>query len=328
MQWTTSFEIPSAEPKIDHQSILFSIGSCFSTIIGEKLQVRKFHLLNNPFGILFNPVSICKAMGDAILDIPMNTDMVLIRDGLNLHFDMHSDIAAYSKDSLAKLIQKRQQVTKANLEKASHVIITFGTSWVYTYGDSDQIVANCHKQPASLFKKRLLRMEEILNAFSHFHESLKKINPQVQVILTLSPVRHIKDGLPENQVSKSMLRLACHELSHSHSDIHYFPSYEIQMDELRDYRFYKEDLVHPTQQAEDYIWEKFKKTWVNPAIFPIIEEIESIIRDLSHRPFNVDSPGHLKFLENLQKKLERFSKDFDFSKELDQLRKLIQHRGI
>ncbi len=327
MQWYTPFEIPSFEPKIDHQSILFSIGSCFSTLIGDKLQNRKFHMLNNPFGTLFNPVSICQVLEDSIQERPVNTDLILVQDGLYLHFGMHSDVVAYSKESLDKLIQKKQHASKSQLDKASHILITLGTAWVFEFGSSDQIVANCHKQPAELFNKRLLRMEEILKSFSHLHQLLQNTNPTAQLILTVSPVRHIKDGVQENQVSKSLLRIACHEFSQAFRNVQYFPSYEIMMDELRDYRFYKEDLVHPTTQAEDYIWEKFKAAWISPKTYPLIREFEGIRRDLAHKPFNPESPAHLKFLENLQKKLERYSRDFDFSKEIDMLRKQVQYRG-
>jgi hypothetical protein len=144
--------------------------------------------------------------------------------------------------------------------------------------------------------------------------------------LTVSPVRHTKDGVPENQLSKSLLRLACNDISESFDHVHYFPSYEVMMDELRDYRFYKSDMIHPTDQAEDYIWERFKNSWIDPKSFATIQEVENIRRELAHRPFNPDSPAHIKFLENLQKKLERLSRSFDFSKEMDQLRKQVDYR--
>lgn len=327
MQWTLSFDIPQGETKISHRSSIFSIGSCFSTTIGEKLNERKFPILNNPFGTLFNPVSMAQVMEDAILEMPINTDMMLVRDGLYLHFGMHSDVVAYSQDSLERLIHKKQQQSKQVLEKATHLLITFGTAWVYEYGNSGQIVANCHKQPGELFENRLLHPDEIQKAFSSFFNILRQINPKVKVLLTVSPVRHTKDGIPENQLSKSVLRLAAHDLTETYDFVEYFPSYEIMMDELRDYRFYKEDLIHPSPQAEDYIWERFKQTWIDPKTYPLIQEFESIKKDLAHRPFNPDSPAHMKFLDNLQKRLEKYSRDFDFSKEMDQLRKQVNYRG-
>lgn len=327
MQWTTSFDIPEGGKKIGFQRAVLSIGSCFSTMIGDKLAERKFHVLNNPFGTVFNPVSMAQLMEDALLEMPINTDMILIRDGLYLHFGMHSDVAAYSVDSLERLIHKKQQHTRQVLESASHLLITFGTSFVYEFGESGQIVANCHKQPASLFEKRLLHPDEIQKAFSSFFNILKEINPDIEVVLTVSPVRHTKDGIPENQLSKSILRLAAHDLSETYDFVTYFPSYEIMIDELRDYRFYKEDMIHPSAQAEEFIWERFKQAWVEPQTFGLIQEFEAIKRDLGHRPFNPDSPAHMKFLDNLQKRLERYSKDFDFSKEMDLLRKQVQYRG-
>ncbi|AFL84870.1 GSCFA family protein [Belliella baltica DSM 15883] len=326
MQWTTSFDIPEFQPKINHQSSLYAIGSCFSTMIGEKLHDRKFNVLNNPFGTLFNPISITQVLEDALLEMPVNTDMVLIRDAVYLHFGMHSDVSGYSKDSLERLIHKKQQQTKKQLENATHLLITFGTAWVYEYGSSGQIVANCHKQPGDLFEKRLLNLEEIHKTYIGFINMYREFNPNANIILTVSPVRHTKDGIPENQLSKSLLRLACHDIAESFDHVHYFPSYEIMMDELRDYRFYKSDMIHPTEQAEDYIWEHFKNSWIDPKSFTTIQEVESIRRELAHRPFNPDSPAHMKFLENLQKKLERLSRSFDFSKEMDQLRKQVDYR--
>jgi hypothetical protein len=327
MLWTTSFDIPEGESKINHHKPIFSIGSCFSTMIGEKLAERKFPILNNPFGTLFNPISIAQVMEDAALEMPINTDMILVRDGLYLHFGMHSDVVAYSQDSLERLIHKKQQQTKQVLENASHILITFGTAWIYEYGNDGQIVANCHKQPADLFEKRLLHPDEIQKSFSGFFNILRQINPDVQVLLTVSPVRHIKDGIPEDRLSKSILRLAAHDLTETYDFVKYFPAYEIMMDDLRDYRFYKEDMIHPNAQAEGYIWERFKTAWVDSKAFPLILEFEGIKRDLAHRPFNPDSPAHIKFLDNLQKKLERYSRDFDFSKEMDLLRKQVHSRG-
>jgi hypothetical protein len=327
MLWTTSFDIPEGESKINHHKPIFSIGSCFSTMIGEKLAERKFPILNNPFGTLFNPISIAQVMEDAALEMPINTDMILVRDGLYLHFGMHSDVVAYSQDSLERLIHKKQQQTKQVLENASHILITFGTAWIYEYGSDGQIVANCHKQPADLFEKRLLHPDEIQKSFSGFFNILRQINPDVQVLITVSPVRHTKDGIPEDRLSKSILRLAAHDLTETYDFVQYFPAYEIMMDDLRDYRFYKEDMIHPNAQAEEYIWERFKTAWVDPKTFPLILEFEGIKRDLAHRPFNPDSPAHIKFLDNLQKKLERYSRDFDFSKEMDLLRKQVHSRG-
>lgn len=327
MQWTTSFDIPEGENKINHQSSVFSIGSCFSSMISEKLSERKFRVLNNPFGTIFNPIALAQLMEDSILEMPINNEVMLVREGLYLHYGMHSDVVALSQDSLERLIHKKQQHTKQVLESASHIILTFGTAWVYEHLETGQVVANCHKQPAKYFEKRLLHPDEIQKAFSGFFNILRQVNADVQVLLTVSPVRHTKDGIPENQLSKSILRLAAHDLTETYDFIQYFPSYEIMIDELRDYRFYKEDLIHPNVQAEDIIWEKFKKSWVDPASFSLIQEFEGIKRDLAHKAFNPDSPAHMKFLDNLQKKLERYSRDYDFSKELDALRKQLQYRG-
>jgi hypothetical protein len=327
MQWTLTFNIPESQTKIDYQSSVLSIGSCFSTMIGGKLSDRKFQVLDNPFGTLFNPISIVHVMEDALLDMPINQAMMLERERLFLHYGMHSDIAAYSKDSLIKLIRKKQQQTKKALQSVSHLLITFGTAWIYESLTDEQIVANCHKQSSGNFKKRLLTKEEILKSVSGFIKILERFNNNIQIVLTVSPVRHTKDGIPENQISKSLLRWVTYELENMYDHVHYFPSYEIMMDELRDYRFYKEDLIHPNEIAEDYIWQRFKKTWIDPKAFPLIDDFEKIRKDLAHKAFNPDSPAHMKFLDNLQKRIESYKGKFDFSKEMDLLRKQLQYRG-
>jgi hypothetical protein len=327
MDWNIPFEIPEFNPKINHQSVLFCIGSCFSSVIGEKLADRKFNVSTNPFGTIFNPISIVHLLEDSLLEMPFKREMAVSQDGLILHYGMHSDVVAYSVDSFEKLVQKKQLSARNQLEKATHLIITFGSSWIYELKSNQHIVANCHKQPAHLFEKRLLTADEIYKAYINFFNLIHEINPKLEVILTVSPVRHLKDGVIENQISKSLLRVACHDLCSSFAFVNYFPSYEIMMDELRDYRFYKEDLIHPTFQAEEYIWEKFKNSWIDPSTYALIMEVEQIKRDLNHRAFNPDSQAHLKFLENLQKKIEKLSRNFDFSKEMDLLRKKVQSRG-
>ncbi|MCH7400907.1 GSCFA domain-containing protein [Belliella kenyensis] len=326
MQWTTTFDIPEAQAKIDHHAHIYTVGSCFSTMIGEKLADRKFDVVNNPFGTLFNPLSISKVLEDSILELEIDEDMILSRDGLYLHYGMHSDVSAYSKDSLKRLIHKKHVQTKNQLENASHLMITFGTAWVYELVEEKQLVANCHKQPGHFFKKRLINLEEIHKIYIGLIQLLKECNPHIHVVLTVSPVRHVKDGIISDQLSKSLLRLACHQIADSFDFVHYFPSYEIMMDELRDYRFYKADKIHPSEEAEDYIWHRFKQSWIAPVAYPMMQEIEQIKKELAHRPFNPESPSHQKFLETLSKKIERLSQLFDFSKEMDQLRKHVDFR--
>lgn len=327
MQMTTTFPIPEARVKINYQSGIYAIGSCFSTVIGDKLADRKFTVLNNPFGTIFNPISIARVMEDSLLEMPVDKNLMLVRDGLFVYYGMHSDVVAYSQDSLERLILKKQQQTLHVLEHATHLLITLGTAWVYEFGPEKEIVANCHKQASHLFEKRLLHPDEIQKAFAGFFNLLIEVNPNIQVILTVSPVRHTKDGIPQNQLSKSVLRMAANDLEETYDFVHYFPSYEIMMDELRDYRFYREDLIHPNEQAEKHIWDRFKQVWIDPKSFDLITEFEGIKRDLMHKPFNSDSPAHLKFLDNLQKKVDKYSRDYDFSKELDMLRKQMQYRG-
>ncbi|EIM76937.1 GSCFA domain-containing protein [Nitritalea halalkaliphila LW7] len=317
----TPCEIPEKEPKLDFSSFVVALGSCFSTVMGGFLQQRKFETLINPFGTLFNPISILRNARMALQQESYRPELVAQRDGLLAHYETHGDLMAYSEHALMRLLAKRQSVCRHGLLEASHVFLTFGTAWVHEHSPSGTLVANCHKQPAAFFTKRLLQVEEIVQAFEAFYLCLQEENPDATFLLTVSPVRHTREGLPQNQLSKSVLRLACHEIEQRFPGVHYFPAYELMLDELRDYRFYKEDLIHPSPLAEEMIWERFKAAWIHRSTFGLIHEFEQIQRELAHRPINPEGVAHQRFVSSLLRKLERFDKDFDFSKEIEQLRK-------
>ncbi|MGY6558006.1 MAG: GSCFA domain-containing protein [Nitritalea sp.] len=317
----TPCDIPEKEPKLDFSSFILAMGSCFSTVMGGFLQQRKFETLINPFGTLFNPISILRNAHMALHQEPYRMELLAHRDGLLAHYEVHGDLMAYSEHALQRLLAKRQNACRQGLLDATHVFFTFGTAWVHEHLESGALVANCHKQPAAFFRKRLLSVEEIVHAFEQFYLRLQEENPEAALLLTVSPVRHTREGLPENQLSKSVLRLACHEIEQRFPQVNYFPAYELMLDELRDYRFYKEDLIHPNALAEQLIWERFKAAWIHRSTFGLIHEFEQIQRELAHRPLNPEGAAHQRFVSSLLRKLERFDKDFDFSKEIEQLRK-------
>ncbi|GGF16585.1 GSCFA domain-containing protein [Echinicola rosea] len=319
MQLQTNFDIPLHPYPIKHSSMVMTIGSCFSTVIGQKLKERKFKVLDNPFGTLFNPFSLCQ-----LIDLSLGTHdfpeaLFLEHDGRYLHHACHSSISGNTKQELKKQLEAQCHATNETLASASWLIITFGTAHVYEHLGTGMIVSNCHKQPAKEFGKKSLSVDEIKRSFAKTYASLKEINPEINITLTVSPVRHIKDGIPENQLSKSILRVACDELVNAHKNLHYFPSYEIMMDELRDYRFYKDDLIHPSTQAEAYIWKKFSQSCLSPASREQAENIMTIKKALAHRPFNPNGTAHKKFLQNLLKKMEQMPAEFDFTKEIKQV---------
>lgn len=292
------------------------MGSCFAQVIGQKMQDHKLDVLINPFGTIFHPKILAKLLNQALSQEAMDESGILERDGLYFHYSAHSDLKGSSVVELKGVWKNRMEESRTYLSQGSHLILTFGTAWLYEHVDFGP-VANCHKQAQKIFEKRLSGLEELVSDWEITFGNLSRIFPDLKIILTVSPVRHIKDGIPENQLSKSLLRVLCHELEKRFENVAYFPAYEIVMDELRDYRFYKSDLIHPSQEAENYIWEKWKKACFTSQTQEKVKEIEKINLDLAHRPLNPDSDSYRKFLQNLKTKLERLNGEFDFSREID-----------
>jgi lysophospholipase L1-like esterase len=294
-----------------------SLGSCFAENIAEKLDYFKFENTCNPFGIIFNPVSIEKIIHKAV-NQELFTEKDIFFHNERWHcFDVHSDLSNMNKEELLNDLNQLLQSTKQQLQEATHIIITYGTSWVYRNIATNQIVANCHKVPQAAFSKEILSVETIEKSIQNTMNFIQKINPNVSFIFTVSPVRHLKDGFVENQLSKAHLISAIHQILKisigvppSGAEGAYFPSYEIMMDELRDYRFYAEDMIHPNTVAIDYIWERFSETTISEESHSIMKEVETIQKGLQHRPFNPNSESHQQFLSKLQDKITRLQKRF------------------
>ena len=291
--------------QLGYNSKIMLFGSCFSENIGEKFKYYKFQATVNPFGILFHPLAI-----ENLITRVINKDYYLETD---LHFhneqwcclDAHSKLNNAKKEFLLIVLNAQLDATYAHLTNASHIIITLGTSWVYRHIASDKIVANCQKLPQKQFLKELLSVEEISESLEVIVSLVKSINPKVSFLFTVSPVRHIKDGFVENTQSKAHLIAAIHQVVEPRNQLHYFPSYEIMMDELRDYRFYNEDMLHPNSVAIKYIWEKFKTVWLSEKALKTLELVSSIQTRKAHRPFNPNSEVHQKFLLKLQADIDK-----------------------
>jgi len=224
---------------------------------------------------------------------------------------VHSDLSISDKEDFLKRLNSNLKNFRNDLIESSHIIITLGTSWVYRKIETDKVVANCHKVPQNQFKKELLSVSDIKNSLEKIIVLIFEANPKVKIIFTISPVRHIKDGFVENQWSKANLISATQQIINQKSEIiNYFPSYEIMMDELRDYRFYAEDMIHPSQTAIDYIWKKFSESWISEEAFATMQEIENIQKGLNHRPFNEKSEQHLVFLGKLQQRIAVLERQF------------------
>lgn len=293
--------------KIGLKSGVFTIGSCFADAIGQRLSSSKFDSLVNPFGTTYNPISIHKNIFYALKnELPVD-HTYLVRDDVHFNYDFHSRFSALDKSELTNAINNTIGTGHYFLKTAHYILITYGTAWIYTRKESGEMVNNCHKVPSGNFSKRLLSEQEIVGSFDSLYMMAKKYNPAIRFILTLSPVRHVKDTLELNSVSKAVLRSACHAISTHFAEAEYFPAYEIMMDDLRDYRFYKSDMLHPTEEAEDYIWENFMTAYFNEETIQFVKDWNSLRLSLEHKPFHAQSSSHQQFLRQTLKKLENLS---------------------
>ncbi len=312
MNFRTNIQLKKEENQIDYASKLLLIGSCFSENISKKLAYCKFDVASNPFGILFNP----KAIETLILN-SLNEKIYTEKDIFYLNerwhcFDAHSDLSSANKNELLHNLNSAIKSTHKSIHDSTHIIITLGTSWIYRFIETNAIVGNCHKVPQKKFAKELLSIDEIVASLENICQSISKVNPTATVIFTVSPVRHIKDGFVENSLSKAHLITAIHETLKVVSG-KYFPSYEIMMDDLRDYRFYSTDMIHPNETAVDYIWEQFKYIWIQANTFSMMKEVDSIQKGLAHKPFNENSEQHQQFLKDLQQKITSLKNNFNIA---------------
>jgi hypothetical protein len=315
MQFRTLIPISKSNHPIDYNSKIMSLGSCFAVNMAEKLDYYKFQNSCNPVGILFHPLAIEKLIDFAVSEKQFTENDIFFHNELWHSFDVHSDLSSSDKEDLLASLNALIKSTNQQLSESTHIIITYGTSWVYRNKESDSIVANCHKVPQKQFKKELLSVVEIEESIANTLKLVHAVNPNCNIIFTVSPVRHIKDGFVENQWSKANIISALHgTFDFRLSTINYFPSYEIMMDELRDYRFYTEDMLHPNQVAIDYIWKRFKETTISETAFAVMDEVENVQKSLSHKPFNPDSESHLKFESKVREKITKLENQYSFMK--------------
>jgi hypothetical protein len=315
MNFTTKVSITAYNHLIDYNSGLLSLGSCFAANMGEKFDYFKFQMTTNPFGIIFNPVSIENLVKRVVNQRKFTETDIFFHNELWHCYEVHSDLSHSDKGTILTNLNALLKSTHRQITKATHVIITYGTSWGYCHNSSNKIVANCHKVPQKEFSKEILSPEIIQQSIQNTVALIQKVNPGCQFIFTVSPVRHIKDGFTENQRSKAHLITAVQQiLSPGSSFLNYFPSYEIMMDELRDYRFYAQDMLHPSQAAIDYIWERFFENYVASNSFGTMKEVDNIQKGLAHRPFNSDTASHQQFLATLNEKIIRLQEQFSHFK--------------
>jgi len=311
----TQLAIEKSPCLIELSDQLLSVGSCFAQEIGEQLTSYKLKVLSNPFGTLFNPLSIHRLLRDSLSkQLPPASSYVQNQE---VYYNelFHSTLSALSQSELEKKIQHRLTSVHDWIQPTDWLLLTWGTAWIYTRKETGKVVANCHRLPAANFEKSLLMPETIVTDFAALWKELRAIQPTMKAIITVSPVRHMNDGLSMNNLSKSILRVACHQIQAQFEEVFYFPSYEIIQDDLRDYRFYKKDLVHPNEIALDYVWDKFSTTYFNDTLLSFIKEWTKIKSALEHQAFHPDSASHQKFLKATLEKLKHLPYALDFSKE-------------
>jgi lysophospholipase L1-like esterase len=305
---------------ISHQSKLMFFGSCFTENIGNKLLENKFNVIINPFGILYNPISIANSIKYIINKKEFIKDDFFYSNGLWNSFDFHSRFSEIEPNAMIKKINDDVNSANVFLKDLNVLFITFGTSWIYNLNETNKTVANCHKLPSALFNKKILNIEEIYKVYFDLISELRTYNKNLKIIFTISPVRHLKDGFKENNLSKSILRVATEQLINQFDNCFYFPAFELMTDDLRDYRFYNDDLIHPSESAVNYIFYFFAHSFFNEHTFETYNSIKNIVKSLKHKPFNTFSEDYFTFIAKLNERISNLSQTYkylDFEPELE-----------
>lgn len=308
----TLVQVKPCKFKIDYESKILAVGSCFAGNIGLKLKNAFFVTEINPFGVLYNPVSILNSLHDLISKRKFAVDDLFEYKSLWHSFSHSSIFSDIHVSDCLNHINNRVVYASEFIRNADFLLITFGTAWVFEDQLSGMVVSNCHKLPSERFRRRQLTVDEIVMKYTTLIEQLHQLNPDLKIVFTVSPIRHWKDGAHENTLSKSILLLAVDAIQKKFENVIYFPAFEIQMDDLRDYRFYAEDMLHPSEQAVDYIWSLFTKAFMNDETLQLKKELEQLSADLAHRPLHPMSEEYDLFLRNIEKRREKIISQYPF----------------
>ena len=313
--FSTQIDIPHSAVEITYNDRILTLGSCFAENIGTKLQEFFFLTFINPFGVMYNPMSVAQGIRHLLSEKEF-TAADLFQSGSLWNSLAHSStFSAVTADEALQKINSRLQAARYFLHETNVMMITLGTAWVFELVENGKIVSNCHKLSASRFTRRRLSVDEIINEFTEVFGLLRNSYPGLKFIFTVSPIRHWKDGAHENTVSKSTLHLAVDALEKQFDFVHYFPAYEIMMDELRDYRFYASDMLHPSDVAVDYIWQRFGDTYFSSETLNLKKELERLRADLNHRPLHPETEEYRLFQLSVEKKKNGLIQDYPFLKE-------------
>ncbi len=329
MKFRTEIHPKESTEKLTYKSSILFLGSCFSVNIHNKLKELKFNSVSNPFGIVYNPISLAQQVIRIISGKEYNESDLHFHNERWFSFDHHSDFSFSSKSDCLTAINDSLGLAKKQLLKADFLFLTLGSSWIYNHNESNEIVSNCHKLPSKLFTKKLASSEEMKNKMQQVISDIQKINPEISIVLSISPVRHLADGNFENQLSKGRLFDLIYQLQKNNSNVRYFEAFELLHDDLRDYRFYNADLVHPSTEAVEYIWEKFINSYVSVETQLTINKVEKIVKAVAHRPFNSTSLAHKKFIVKTLNQISEVSNQtkIDFTPEIKFLKSQIIPSG-
>lgn len=313
MEFTTKIDISKSPYPLSYREDILLLGSCFAENIGRQLKEMKFHVDINPFGILYNPASIAQALRHLMDGTPFCREDLFLSHGLYRSFHHHGNFSDMDADNALEMMNQRFLKASRMLPHANRLVLTFGTSFVYSLKENGYIVANCHKLPEALFDRRRMSTLEIVDQWKELLASLWSLNPDLKIIMTVSPIRHWKDGAHGNQLSKSTLMMAVEQLQELFPErLEYFPSYELMMDELRDYRFYADDMLHPSQLAIAYMTNRFREAFFSEETKQIEETWKKLKRAVDHRPFQPQSPAYKQFLLQTLLKMKHLKEKFPF----------------
>lgn len=323
----TTVDVQRYPFSLGYNSPTMFCGSCFTENIGALMVERKLPVLINPFGVVYNPTSLKLVIERIINAKPFSESDLQFRNGLWFSHLHHTSYSSPIKEKCIEQINTDLFEASEFAKEMKCLLVTFGTARVYYLKENNQPVANCHKISAKEFDNRLMSVDEIMLSWSTLMDDLLKRTPDLKIIFTISPVRHWKDGAIGNQLSKSILNVAVHGLINRYpSNAFYFPAYEILMDDLRDYRFYADDMLHPSKGAVNYIWEKFKGSLIDTKSLALVGEIERIISAVNHKPFNPSAQEYKAFVMNILEQIRKIkmgNPTLDFTKEVELLSNLL-----
>ncbi|MCQ2375785.1 MAG: GSCFA domain-containing protein [Salinivirgaceae bacterium] len=322
----TEVQLQPSQCTISYSDNIMLFGSCFAQNIGQEMAMAKFNAMLNPFGILFNPESIAQTINRILDNRPIEPNELFYNQGVWSNFNFHGSFSSPEIDDALQQMNNSLLQASQWIKNTSVMVITFGTSFVYRLLSTGQVVANCHKVDAKKFERERLSVDEIYDVFFELIQRLRTISPNMRFIFTVSPIRHLRDGLHENQLSKSILLLAIDRLCSVFSNVVYFPSYEILIDDLRDYRFYDEDMLHPSAVAIDYIWDKFRASFFDQQTQQIMEQVMKIERAVQHRPLNVNTDSFRNFVEQQRTAIAKLQQEMpilNFDAELEHYAQLL-----